>query len=295
MAMTWTSLTSAKGVSGSIANFVNYSKLDINTVLDEAQALIYSILRVREMRSSFYITVTVGQTNVALPANFQDPIGDIFFGTANRLVKHKDENAVRNARSFQESSGSLGGNPFTTTLGSSLVSVNIPNHGFRQAGAFYSSGGTVVGGVTPVGTFEIQSITDANNFVVDMGTVATSGATGGGSAAIYTCDNITQGSPSWWSIWDEKIQFDAAFAQQYTGSLLYFRSLPLLSATNLSNFLTNRYPHVLRTACVTSAADFMKDDAEYNKGYARLQVLIQRVQVEYDLLLRGADIQTENP
>ncbi len=79
-----------------------------------------------------------------------------------------------------------------------------------------------------------------------------------------------QGSPLYWSIYDERFRFDFAFNTQTTVRLQYFQSLPLLSATNLTNFLTNRYPQLIRVATNTAAADFMKDDSEYQKGMTRL-------------------------
>ena len=68
-----------------------------------------------------------------------------------------------------------------------------------------------------------------------------------------------------------------------------------LSASNETNFLTNRYPQLMRTACVTAAADFQKDDGEYQKGYARLQTLIQAISIENDGQLRGMELDPEIP
>jgi hypothetical protein len=46
MAMTYNSLTAAKGTSGAVATWVAYTKLDVPVIVDEAQALIYMALRV---------------------------------------------------------------------------------------------------------------------------------------------------------------------------------------------------------------------------------------------------------
>jgi hypothetical protein len=40
-----------------------------------------------------------------------------------------------------------------------------------------------------------------------------------------------------------------------------------------TNFITNRYPQLLRVACM-AAADFMKDTEEYNKQFQRLVQMI---------------------
>lgn len=295
MAMTWNSLTGPKTTAGSIINWVSWSKIDINTILDEAQTLIYSLLRIREMETVFNFTIPVDNAFVALPSQFLDPIGDIQFTSVNFEPTHRDNTYVRNQRCYQETSGTLLTNPFTTVLGSSLVTVVLAGHGFRQGSLFFTAGGTATGGIAIAGTYEIVAITSVNAFVIDVKTPAAAAATGGGAAATYVCQNLTQGSPNFWGIWDERIQFDMAFVAQYSGRLAYYQSLPLLSASNPTNFLTNRYPGMVRTACQASAADYMKDDGEYQKSMTRLQAWIERAQVENDLLLRGAFIETETP
>jgi hypothetical protein len=51
----------------------------------------------------------------------------------------------------------------------------------------------------------------------------------------------------------------------------------------------------MRTACQASAADFMKDDTEYNKTATRLGAMIQRVNIENDGFYRGVEIDAETP
>src|SRR3989442_1526289 len=71
MTMTYTSLTGGKTVPGSIMSWVNYAKLDIEQVLEEAQAVIFQRLRVREMRNlDSSIPVAPGDYQKPLPARF---------------------------------------------------------------------------------------------------------------------------------------------------------------------------------------------------------------------------------
>lgn len=296
MTMTYATLTGTKGTNGSLLNWIGYSRVDVGTVLDESQALLYQYLRVRQMRSVFNFTMTVGSTWVALPANFLDPIGSLMAPSVNMTFAHESEAIVQARRSYTETTGTLGASPLTTTIGSTQITVALTAHGFNQGGMLYLSGATAVGGVTPSGTFEIVSITDANNFVIDTVTMtATSTATGGGAAVAYACDNLTQGAPRSWGVWDERLQFDAAFTTQYVCSLMCYLQPALLSSTNPTNFITTRYPNLLRTACQAAAADYMKDDGEYQKSLQRLQALIDRISQQDDLMLRGADIYTETP
>jgi hypothetical protein len=124
--MTYTNLVATKGTAGSIANWVNYQKLEavLPTILEEAQALLYSLLRVREMQTTMTFKLGVGSTYYALPTRFQDPIGDLRCVNQNFEVIHKIPSTVRQGRSFStESGGPLAVNPFTTVSGSSLVTV----------------------------------------------------------------------------------------------------------------------------------------------------------------------------
>lgn len=298
MAMTWTSLSAAKGTAGALATWVDYTKLDIPTTIDEAQALLYGLLRTREMMTDFAFTMTVGQSYIPLPARFLDPIGRIYQPSFNLPIRHKDSGFVQQNRNYSETSGTLGTNPFTTTSGSNTVSVALTAHGFSQDSTFYVTGASAFNGVTITGTFPITAITDANDFTIDisiLGTAPNASGAGGGASVAYTCDNLVQGVPNWFGIWNENIYFDTAAVQQATCKLQYYQSLPLLSASNLTNFLTNRYPQLMRTACMTSAADFMKDDGEYAKGLARLEKLVMAINAENDMQLRGLELDTDIP
>ena len=300
MPMSFSSLTAAKGVTGSVATSVDYTKLDIFPLVDEAQTLLYQSLRTREMRTDTSFTIPVGGSFIPLPARFLDPVGRIHMTSVNLSIRHSDENFLQTrTRNYTELSGTLRTNPFTTsTVTPTLVAVNLPGHGFSQDSVFQTSGATAFNGVTIVGTFAIASIIDVNNFNIDItslgATISASGA-GGGSAVTYICDNLIQGLPNWFGIWNENIYFDVGFFQTILCKMQYFQSLPLLSATNQTNFLTNRYPHLLRKACMAMAADFMKDDIEYQKQVTALQALIQQTNIENDMAMRGMELEPEIP
>jgi hypothetical protein len=298
MAMTYSSLTGAKGTPGAVATWSNYTKLDIPTIVDEAQALIYSAIRTREMTATYNFSMGIGGANFPLPAYFLDPIGRINFTSFNSPARHKDGAFVQRNRNYTELSGTLGTNPFTTTTGSNIVSVNLAGNGFSQDSIFNTSGATAFNGATINGTFPVTAITDANDFTIDitsLGTTPTGSGAGGGAAVNYLCDNLIQGFPDWFGIWNETVYFDTAFTQQTLGVMQYYRSLPLLSASNESNFLTNRYPQLMRTSCQAAAADFMKDNVEYQKCVQRLQGLVQQISIENDGYMRGMEIDTYTP
>lgn len=294
--MDYNSLVGSKSTPGSIINWTSYTKLDVTTVVDEAQALIYGILRVREMRTEWTFGIRVGNSQQALPARFLDPIGRLFDVTNNGWLGHKIETDILSLRSYDSSpSGSLGANPFTTTINSSLVNVLLANHGLNQGSTFFPAGAATVGGLNLNNAFPIVNVVDVNNFTIDVDSNAASTATGGGAAVTYTANNLIQSSPSRWTIWDEQIKFDAAFIAQTTFKQLYYRSPQLLSASNPSNWLVARYPQLMRVACLASAATFMKDDTEAQKQIGILNNLASTVASENDMGYRGMEFGTDTP
>jgi hypothetical protein len=379
--MSYTSLIGDKNTAGSIARWVNYAKLDADQILQEAQSLLYSMLRVREMRAHFNFSTIVGQDRVALPSGFLDPIGKIAMLGTGAKIEQRYPNFIQRRRTYTETTGNLGSNPFTTNNPGPfalIVNVNLPNHGFSDGSVFFTTGAMAFNGVTIVGTFDVVALIDANNFWIDitpLGTTPTAGGSGGtisgsvtatsagagnviqltlgaGDAAsvagftsgntvvvngvggtteangtwvidviisgglgrinlrgstfvhswtsggtvtttvAYICDNLVQGMPLHWGVWDETIFFDVAFSQPTNCNLQYFRSLPILSAANPTNFLTTRYPHLLRKACTAQAWDFLRNNTEYQKDVAALTALVEQTNAEADLLYRGAAFDT---
>lgn len=298
MAMTYTSLVGDKTQIGSIASWVNYSKLQPTVIVDEAQALVYSLIRTREMLADFSFAMAVGQANIPLPTGFLDPIGRMYMTSFNLPIRHKDSSFIQQNRNYTELSGTLGTNPFTTAASSNSVNVSLTNHGFNQDSLFSTSGATAFNGVTIVGTFPVTATVDVNDFTIDisnLGTTPSGSGAGGGASITYLCDNLIAAFPNWYGIWNETIYFDTAFVQPTICKMQYYKSLPLLSSTNQTNFLTNRYPQLMRVACVTSAADFMKDTEEYQKGMTRLGAIVDRVSVENDMSWRGMELDTYTP
>lgn len=294
--MTWTSLVAPKGTAGSIMNWVSYTKLDQVTVVDEAQSLIFGILRVREMRDEWTFGMATGQANQALPSRFLDPIGKIFDITNSTDYGQNLQTDISRLRAYDTSvAGSFAANPFTTTANSPLVTTHKVAHGLNQDSTITIAAATATGGLTLNGAFPVITIVDADNLVIDAGNDATSSAVGGGSLATYTANNLISGSPSRWGIWQERVKFDTAFVLPATLKLLFYRSPKPLSATNQSNWLTDRYPMLMRKACQASAADFMKDDAEYEKQVKGLTALIGSTAVGDDLSYRGAEFGTDTP
>lgn len=301
--MNYTSLIAAKGVTGSIANWVGYNRLDLPAVLDEAQSLIYEVLRVREMRTAFNFAVTPGQSSFALPFRFLDPFGKIYDSTNGCTYDHVIESSILQKRSYDPSlSGTFGTDPFATTSASAVITATKTAHNLTQDSSITIPNAPALNGLSMSGTFNVSSVPTANTFtfsVADVqaadGTTANATGTGGGAGVTYTANQLVSGFPTCWSIWAERLHFDTAFDVAAACKLLYYRRPELLSATNLTNFLTDRHPKLVRVATTAAAAEFMKDDNEYQKGLAALNNLISTIAEKDDLQYRGASFGTDTP
>lgn len=99
----------------------------------------------------------------------------------------------------------------------------------------------------------------------------------------YTSDVLDTGTPMEVAIFDEAFQFACKAEAQRKYDLVYYKTPTVLSASNLTNFLTSRYPHILRIGCLAGAASYMKDDAEETKQLAKLTGLCDAANAESDL------------
>lgn len=82
------------------------------------------------------------------------------------------------------------------------------------------------------------------------------------------------------------LKFDSPFDQNYPFLLYYYQQPPALSTATATNFLTNTYPRLLRCACMTAAAEYMKDagTGNYDRTYweQMTEAEIDRAQAESD-------------
>jgi hypothetical protein len=99
--------------------------------------------------------------------------------------------------------------------------------------------------------------------------------------------NPIQTEPSRFAIFNEAIQFNVALDAAYTFTLAYFKRPAALASGNQTNFLTTRYPHLLRAACRKHAYIFLKNTGERDKANQELQAFLTEIAVQDDLSYRG--------
>jgi hypothetical protein len=206
--MDFTSLTADKTTSGSIRRWVNHADVDSEAVLEDAQALIFQTLRVREMRSEFTdLVMAIGDSSKALPTGFLDPI---------RLVDKTND-----------------------------IKLRLRTEEWMEDSRAYESGALITG--TPY------------NF----------------------------------AIYGEAFQFDQAYAAAATLRLVGFKAPTVLSLAVPTNFLTTRYPHVLRSACLARAFSYRNSDERADKELTLLAAYIAKANSESDLTYRGLAAENE--
>ena len=206
--MDFTSLTADKNTSGSIRRWVNHADVDSDAVLEDAQALVFQTLRVREMRSEFTpLALSAGDSYKALPAGFLDPVA-LHDLTNNIKLKLRSEEWLGDKRAYEN-------------------------------------------GVLAAGT------------------------------------------PRNYAIFSEALQFDLACEAGATLRLLGFRAPALLSPANPTNFLTTRYPHILRAAALARAFSYRNSDERADKELQLLAAYIQKANAESDLTYRGLVAENE--
>ena len=85
-------------------------------------------------------------------------------------------------------SGTMGADPFTTTNGSTTVTVVHAGHGFAAGDYVEFDGAAAVGGITPDGNYEIASVVDVDTYTIAHTSAASSAATGGGASVTYVSE-----------------------------------------------------------------------------------------------------------
>ena len=211
MAMTYSDLIASKANTESVAYWVNSTLLPVTSILTDAQAFIYSQLRIREMRASATLSIATGDFTAPLPTGFIDPIVMVDnYGTKVRLFG--DEEKLMRARSY-DSSG-----------------------------------------------------------VLQPGLIAR------------------------YAVFNELFQFDCKSSQTSTVTFqsLYYKLPDPLGPSNQTNFLTTRYPHLLRQTLIAMAYAFLKNDEGEKSAMAKVVAFIQSANEESDLSRRGADYPVED-
>lgn len=199
--MDYTQLVADKTTANSIKAWLNWDKAPSTDILTEAEAYIYSQLRVREMKHLATGQIDDGDQTYSMPSDF---IASISF----------------------------------RRIGASAGKINILDSEHLES----------------------RNAIDADgNFIREVPTDCQ--IIGDPPIAYLNCE------PN----------------DNFPVRLVYWRRLPALSGSNLTNFLTVRYPKLLRLACIMEGYNFKKEYDLAAKEEQRVEGMIYKANSEYDL------------
>ena len=135
------------------------------------------------------------------PASNKPPVADTaaiksnFASAVNTVVDANTNNAAtiqaNSNTHFNDKSGSLGNNPFSTNTTDKEVRVGHTAHGLRVGDKITFSGAAAVAGVDMNDTFTITSINNANSYSVESKTQANAVVNqGGGGSVTYSANSF---------------------------------------------------------------------------------------------------------
>lgn len=93
----------------------------------------------------------------------------------------------------------------------------------------------------------------------------------------WTAGVLDDGDPSFYAVFGEQLNFDATTQTAWTLRASYFVQPDDLSSSRKTNFLTTRYPHMLRMACLATGARFNHDDEVFQREQRLLFASIEEV------------------
>ena len=98
---------------------------------------------------------------------------------------------------------------------------------------------------------------------------------------------VLDGTPVAYTIIGPELIWDSKLTEAFGGKIIYYKRPLALSAGTLTNFLTERYPTLLRHACLTFAYEHMKDEARSLDYRKKAEMEAQEASRQDDLFRRG--------
>lgn len=201
MAISYSELVAAKSTLNSIKGWINWDLAPATDILSDAEAFIYSSLRIREMKRLATGSILTGSTYLALPVDFIAPRSFWRVGAERGPIDIRDD------KMFEE----------TLPLDAN--------------------------GVLPIETPTACTIYDDPPFAY----------------------------------------FNAQADKNYPYRLVYWRRPEALDVANETNFLTRRYPVLLRSTCLGYAHMFMKQSDQAQTWLQVASGMIDQANADYDL------------
>ena len=210
-----------------------------------------------------------------------------FDGTAREIIRWSSLNgtiytAIGTNTKVYVNGGSIGGltdvtpiretasltNPFAITNGSAVVIVTDAGHGCQAGDYVTFSGASAVGNITAAilnKEYPVASVLSSSQYTINVGTVATSSTTGGGTVSAQYQVNIGLDTLVFGTGWGAG-PFGGA-ASPFSTTTLGSNPIAADSATNVSS----PYPRTTLTFTTPSAHGLVAGDAVYFSGATTFQ------------------------
>lgn len=104
--------------------------------------------------------------------------------------------------------------------------------------------------------------------------------------------NLFLGTPSQWTIIGTNAYVDVSCNGDFPGALMYYALPPALSGINTTNFLTVRYPTLLRRTCMAYGYEFRKDRERAQTEFALANMALAEAMAANELFRRTQQYHT---
>lgn len=101
---------------------------------------------------------------------------------------------------------------------------------------------------------------------------------------------LPTGQPTYWTDYQQAIQMNTLADKAYTASMVFYKRPDALGPSNTTNWLTTRYPTLLRRVCLMFSAEVRKEYDAQDRAEARALQDIDKIKLESDDNLRGIEL-----
>jgi hypothetical protein len=99
---------------------------------------------------------------------------------------------------------------------------------------------------------------------------------------------LFEGEPCKWTVLGETAEVDVSCSENFAGILTFYDTPAALSNSNPTNFLTRRYPTLLRHVCMMKAYEHLKKSAEVQSYLKSSEFHLQEAARTNEMYRRGS-------
>ena len=101
---------------------------------------------------------------------------------------------------------------------------------------------------------------------------------------------LPEALPTRWTKINRQIALNSKADRAYTAKMAFYKTPAALGDDNLTNWLTDKYPTLLRRVCLMFAAEARKEFDSMDRAEIKAIETIDQIKVESDLGMRGMEL-----